>query len=430
MKKNRTKSKKKHPPVKQRHVSVQLSLPLLAETGSVREGFFALCVRAGMAVLQEMMEQDRARICGAPWSRDPGREAVRTGSAAAEVTLGGRRVPIRRPRAGDRQGEEVTLASYAWAAARDPLEGQTWDAVVSGVSTRNYARSLESLPQGVEERATSKSAVSRRFVALSQKRLRECLGRSLEEIEFRVVMIDGIVFRDHAVLVALGIDSGGNKHVLGLREGTTENSGVARALLSDLIRRGLSTERRLLFVIDGAGALRKAIRESFGSVPLVQRCQVHKIRNVLDHLPEEYYASVRKAMREAYGTASVKLARKQLLRLADSLRDAHPGAAASLEEGLDETLTLQELGFSEGALWATLRSTNPIESLNGGIAKFTRNVKRWRGGSMILRWVGSAVLEAETRFRRVRGHRQMKDLIRALDAETVTRQSRAAKRTA
>ena len=310
------------------------------------------------------------------------------------------------------------------------VRGQTWDAIVSGVSARNYARSLESLPQGVEERATSKSAVSRRFVALSQKRLRECLGRSLEEIEFRVVMIDELVFRDHAVLAALGIDSGGNKHVLGLREGTTENSGVARALLSDLIRRGLSTERRLLFVIDGAGALRKAIRESFGSVALVQRCQVHKIRNVLEHLPEEYHASVRKAVREAYGTASVKLARKQLLRLADSLRDAYPGAAASLEEGLDETLTLQELGFSEGALWATLRSTNPIENLNGGIAKFTRNVKRWRGGSMILRWVGSAVLEAETRFRRIRGYRQMKDLIRALDAETATRQSRTARRTA
>ncbi|MDQ7005741.1 MAG: transposase, partial [Acidobacteriota bacterium] len=194
-----------------------------------------------------------------------------------------------------------------------------------------------------------------------------------------------------------GLDSGGNKHVLGLREGTTENSGVARALLSDLIRRGLSTERRLLFVIDGSGALRRAIGKIFGSVALVQRCQVHKIRNVLDHLPEEYHASVRKAMFEAYGTASVKLARKQPMRLADSLRDAHPGAAASLEEGLDETLALQELGFSEGPLWVTLRSTNPNENLDGGMAEFTRNVKRWRGGSMILRRVSSAVLEAETR---------------------------------
>ncbi|MDQ7005742.1 MAG: transposase [Acidobacteriota bacterium] len=202
--KNRTKSKKKHPPVPRRHVSVQLSLPLLAEIGSVREGFFALCVRAGTAVLQEMMEQDRARVCGAPWSRDPGREGVKTGSAAAEVTLGSRRVPIRRPRLVNRQGEDLTLASYTWAASRDPLEGQTWDAIVSGVSTRNYARSLEFLPEGVEQRATSKSAVSRRFVALSQKQLRECLGRFLEEIEFRVVMIDGIVFRDYTVLVAQG----------------------------------------------------------------------------------------------------------------------------------------------------------------------------------------------------------------------------------
>jgi len=425
MKKSRTKSKKSHLPINQRSVAVQLSIPLLAEVGAVRDGFFALCIRAGTAVLQEMMEQDRTQHCGTPWSRDPSREAVRTGSAPAEITLGGRRVPIRRPRAEDRAGEELTLSSYTWAAQRDALDNQTWDSIVSGVSTRSYARSLETIPEDVEERATSKSSVSRRFIALSQKRLQKCLGRPLEEIDLRVVMIDGIGFRDHTILVALGIDSEGNKHILGIREGTTENATVAKALLSDLLRRGLAADRETLFVIDGSKALRKAIRDIFGQMALVHRCQVHKTRNVIDHLPPEYHASVRKAMKQAYSSKSPKLAETQLKRLAASLEQTHPGAAASLMEGLEETLTLQELGFSSGALWTTLRTTNPIENLNGAIVKFTRNVRRWQGGAMIVRWVGSAVLEAETNFRRIRGYREMPKLVRALEAKIGTRDSSA-----
>ena len=258
------------------------------------------------------------------------------------------------------------MPSFAWAADRDPLDEQTWRALVAGVSTRSYAASLDPVPDGLEERSTSRSAVSRRFVALSQRQLTTCLSRPLGDLDLRVVMIDGIDYQDHAMLIALGIDTRGTKHVLGVREGTTEHSTVAGALLSDLVDRGLDAERPVLFVIDGAKALRKAIRRVFGTCGVVQRCQVHKLRNVLEHLPEDRRPSVRHAMRQAYDASTTATsAQRQLERLARSLDADHPGAAASLREGLEETLTVQALGIP-GALWKTLRSTNPIENLNGG----------------------------------------------------------------
>ena len=397
----------------QPQVAIQLPLPLLSRLKAVKEGFFELCIRVGEQALYALMEQDRTELCGAKWSRGPSRSAVRGGSTPSEITLGGRRVKVRRLRASSVDGQELTLPSFTWASDRDPLDDQTWRSIVAGVSTRSYAGSLDPLPEELEARSTSSSSVSRRFVALSQRQLTQCLSRPLGELDLWVVMIDGIDYRDHAILVAMGIDSSGKKHVLGVREGTTENSAVAGALLSDLVDRGLATDHPLLFVIDGGKALRKAIRRVFGELGVVQRCQVHKIRNVLEHLPEEMRPSVRHAMRQAYKSFKPKSALRQLERLARSLVSDHPGAAASLREGLEETLTLQGLGI-KGALWKTLRSTNPIENLNGGIAKFTRNVRRWRDGSMILRWVGSAILEAEKKFRRVRGYREMPTLIAAL----------------
>jgi len=402
----------------QPRVPIQLPLALLSSAKALREGFFALCVYAGQEALKLMMERDRTELCGPRWSHNPSRKAVRGGSTRSEITLGGRRVPVKRLRVTGTNGQELTLPSFDWAAERDPLDEHTWRSIVAGVSTRSYGTTLDPLPSTFdEERSTSSSSVSRRFVALSQRRLKECLSRPLGELDLWVVMIDGIAFHDHTILVALGIDTSGNKHVLGLREGTTENAGVAGALLSDLVDRGLPSDRPLLFVIDGAKALRKAIGRVFGNSVAVQRCQVHKIRNVLDHLPEELHATIRRAMQQAYNTTNPKSARRQLERLAKSLEDEHPGAAASLCEGLEETLTLQALGIS-GALWRTLRSTNPIENLNGAVAKFARNVRRWRGGSMLLRWVGSAILEAEKKFRRVRGHREMKTLIQSLRDRT------------
>jgi len=382
---------------------VDLTLPLLAVLEDTQSAFFGLCVDAGQQVLGALMEADRTARCGPTGRHDDGRTHGRAGFARSTVVLGGRTIAIERPRVRSRAGEEDQLPSFMAAARHDPLDRYTLEALAAGVSMRRYERSLDPVPSGVRERATSKSAVSRRFVALTEAKLAAWFSAPLDELDLRVVMIDGIAFRKHCVLVALGIDSDGVKHPLGLREGTTENAGVAKALLADLIERGLASDRARLFVIDGAKALRKAIAETFGSAALVQRCQVHKQRNVLEHLPERLRPSVSKALAQAWSSVDAKLARRQLERLAAALGSEHPGAAASIREGLDETLTLQELGIT-GSLHRTLRSTNPIENLNGAIAEYTHHVKRWRGGRMILRWVGAAMAEAATHFRRIRGH--------------------------
>ncbi len=280
---------------------------------------------------------------------------------------------------------------------------------------RRYARTLAPLPAGVESRSTSKSAVSRRFVALSQAQMGEFLSRPLEEHDIRVIYIDGKVIHEHCLLIALGVERDGTKRVLGVREGATENAAVVKGLLRDLIERGLSTERPILFIIDGARALRTAIRKLFGAEAIVQRCVVHKQRNVIEHLPKNRHASVARALKDAWASSSVDLAKRQLERLASSLQREHPGAAASLREGLDETLTVIGLGVGE-TLRRSLSTTNPIENVNSAIERYTRNVKRWRGGEMIQRWACAALLDTESRFRRLRGYRDMPTLIAALDS--------------
>ena len=322
---------------------------------------------------------------------------------------------------------ELGLSSFRWAALTDPLNAHTLEAIAAGVSTRRYARTLDPLPGGVGEHGTSSSAVSRRFVALSMRRMHEFMSRRLDELDIRVVFIDGKVFRGHCLLVALGIDSQGRKQVLGIREGSTENTRVATALLSDLVERGLPTDRALLFVVDGAKALSRAIRDVYGELGVVQRCQVHKQRNVLGHLPEAMHLSIRRGLKDAWEGESPTLAKRQLERLATSLEREYPGAAGSLREGLEETLSVQSLGLT-GALARTLRTTNPIENLNGFVETYTRNVKRWRGGEMIQRWVCGALLEAAKKFRRLRGYRDIHHLVAALDSlsHETTQQSKVA----
>lgn len=393
---------------------VQLSLAMDGVLRDVQHAFYGLCVNAGKQVLSAMMEADRVALCGAKGVPDARRRATRGGHAAGAVVLGGQRIGIKRPRARSIDKGELRLATYEWAAQRDPLDAATLAAVAAGVSTRRYAGTLDELPPPEEALSVSKSAVSRRFVALSQEQLHQWLSRSLKDIDLPAVMIDGIHFRDRVILVALGIDAKGNKHVLGLREGSTESTRVVRSLLSDLIERGLNADRARLWVIDGGKALRRAIVECFGTLALVQRCQEHKRRNVIEHLPEELHASVGRALRDAWDSANAGLAKKQLQRLATSLQAKHPGAAASLREGLEETLTVQGLGVT-GALYRTLRTTNPIENLNGLIAHYTRNVKRWKDGLMTSRWVASALTDAAGRMRKLRGHSDLKSFISALE---------------
>jgi len=393
---------------------VEVPLPLLGALTSTRNAFFELCVDAGCQVLDAMMEQDREWLCGPLWKRDPERVAGRAGTTPSAVTLGGRRVRVDRPRVRNREGQEVELPSFVFASGRDALDDRTLEAIACGVSTRKYRRSLERLPEDVEEQSISKSAVSRRFVALSQKQMITWLTTPVGSRVFPIVMIDGIALGDHTILIALGIDTDGKKQILGLREGATENSHVARALLRDLIDRGLSQEQARLFVIDGSKAIRTAIRKVFGHLGVVQRCQLHKQRNVLGHLPEHLHASVKAVLAEAWAMNDAAVAQRRLERLASSLEADHPGAAGSVREGLAETLTLQRLGIA-GALYRKLRTTNAIENLNSGIATYTRNVKRWRGGSMVVRWVSAAIQEAEKKFRRVQGFRDIEKLTKALE---------------
>lgn len=413
MAKHSTKSPSAQEPQVAHSAHVEVPLPLLAVLEDVEHAFFGLCIDAGKQVLGAMMEHDRTALCGAPWKPRPEAEVRRAGSTESPITLGGRRIMIRRPRARTTDGQEAALASYEAASARDPLDRQTLASMAAGVSSRRYAKSLDRLPVAEQERATSKSAVSRRFVALTEQKLGEWLSQPLDGLDLKVIMLDGIHFKNHCILVALGIDSEGYKHPLGIVEGSTENATVAKALLADLIDRGLPSDRAVLFVIDGAKALRKAIRDVFGPLACVQRCPVHKRRNVLDRLPKSEQAGVKRALDDAWNAKGAKLAKRQLERLARSLEQEHPGAAASVREGLDETLTLLEMGLPD-PLYKSLRSTDPIESLNDKIASYARRVKRWRGGKMILRWTGAAILEAQQGFRRVKGYREMHHLVEAL----------------
>lgn len=401
---------------RQGFIRIELPTPVLGAFIDTRAAFHELCIQSGREVLVAMMEADRAALCGAKGRHQSERRAWRAGSVGSRVTLGGRQIELPRLRVRDADGER-SLSSFRWAAGRDPLDTHTLETIAAGVSTRKYRRTLDALPVGMAEYAVSRSEVSRRFVALTTTRMHAFFSRPLHELDIRVVFIDGKAFREHCMLIAMGVDSQGRKHVLGLREGSTENATLVTALIAELVERGLPTDRTMLFVIDGAKALRKAIRDAYGELGLVQRCQVHKQRNVLEHLPKELHPSIARAMHDAWSAESATLAQRQLERLAGSLEREHPGAAASLREGLAETLTVQRLGL-RGALARTLASTNPIENLNSALATYTRNVKRWRGGLMIQRWISAALLEAEKRFRRVRGYRDLRHLVTALDARS------------
>jgi len=398
--------------------TVQVPLPLLEVLQDTRTAFFGLCLDAGQPVLRTMMEEDREQLCGPKHVPNPERCAYRSGSTRGEVTLGGRRILVPRLRARSMEGHELALPSFTSAAGRDPLNARTLEAIALGVTTRTYRRALDPLPVGTRERAVAKSSVSRRFVALTTTQLASWLTRPLDDRAIRIIFLDGLHFREHVVLIALGVDLQGHKHVLALHEGTTENATVCKALLTDLRERGLDLDRPILVVIDGGSGLRKALHETCGPTAVVARCQVHKRRNVLEHLPEAMRPRVRRAVDEAYGLADAALAKRRLLQLAAGLDHTHPGAAASLREGLDETLTLQRLGVT-GALYRTLRSTNAIENLNGRVGHFVHNVRRWRDGRMLVRWIAAGLQEAGRGFRRLRGHRDLAALIRTLDRTVI-----------
>lgn len=392
--------------------NLQVLLPLAA---LLRSELQSLVVASGMRVLEALLEQERSEVCGVRYEHAPTRKARRNGHAPSEVVLGGQRVSVRRPRARTVDNEEVRLPSWLRFANEDPLDARAVEQMVIGVATRKYARSLEALPSDVKGRGTSKSAVSRRFVKKTRQGLAEWLRRDLGELGLVTLMLDGVHIAEHVVLVALGIDAEGRKHVIGLREGATENATACTELLAELRERGMATDRSILVVIDGGKALRKAVRDVFGDRALVQRCQVHKKRNVVEQLPDAMRKPIGAALSEAYRQTDVGRARRLLQNCARQLDGVHPSAASSLREGLEETLTVMGLGLPR-ALERTLATTNPIENLMNAVRRVSGRVKRWRGGEMILRWMGAAVGEAQNGFRRLKGHAGMPKLVAALKA--------------
>jgi len=381
--------------------------------GLVREALYDTVIGAGLACVDEVLEAERVVLCGERYEHLADRQALRAGHVASSLVLGGRRVAVQRPRARSVAGRELRLPSWREWSARDPLEQRAVEQMVVGVSTRGYARSLEPLPEAVAVRGISKSAVSERFVYGTERKLAELMSRELRELKLVALMIDGVHFAEHVVLAAVGVDERGDKHVLGLREGATENASAVRALLADLVERGLDTNRSLLIVIDGAKALHKAVIEVFGARGLIQRCREHKKRNVTDALPERLRAAVRSAMNQAYATGNAGRARRLLDNLARRLEHQHPGAAASLREGLEETLTVMGLGLPEN-LERVLSSTNLIENLFSRVRAIGRRVTHWQSGTMVLRWTAAGVLEAERGFRKLAGYRAMPSLVAAL----------------
>jgi putative transposase len=392
----------------------QRHLPLVDLLIDTRAELMALAVASGLKVLSTMLEADRTAICGPRYEHQAARAASRAGTVCSEVVLGGRKVQIRRPRVRA-DGHEVALPTFEAFADTDPLNRRVVEQMLIGVATRQYDRSLEPTGTDIRTRGTSKSAVSRRFVAKTKSQLAAWRSTAFDALDLVALLIDGVHIGEHCIVVALGIDKSGAKHALGLWDGSTENAAVCQSLLADLQGRGLRTDRSLLVILDGSKALHKAVTQTFGSAALMHRCQVHKLRNILEHLPEGQRPWVRAIVARAYKQTKVATARRLLQDLARRLEDRYPSAAASVREGLDETLTVITLGLSD-RLRQSLATTNAIESLISRTRHVKRNVKRWRTGQMVLRWTAAAVLEAVKGFRRLKGHKDMPKLVAALRA--------------
>jgi len=386
--------------------------------GDMREGLLALAVGAGLQVMSAMMEADVTVLAGVKGKHDSDRAAVRHGHERGSVTLGGRRVPVERPRVRAVDGSaELPVPAYELFSGTEILGRMAMDRMLAGLSTRRYSIGLEPVGQQVSEvaTATSRSAVSRKFVAQTETALAELLSADLSGLDLVAMMIDGVHFAESCCVVALGIDLQGTKHPLALVEGSTENATLTTDLLVGLRDRGLDVTKPILVVLDGSSALRKAVVDVFDH-PIIARCQLHKIRNVQDKLPQHLRGPVGKKMRAAYHADSALLAEAQLQALARELDKTHPRVAASLREGLAETLTVLRLGVPP-TLARTLRSTNAIESMIGVCRQRSANVKRWRDGDMAMRWCAAGMVEAGKQFRRVNGHLHLASLRAALERE-------------
>jgi transposase-like protein len=389
---------------------IQMVLPLAEIVAMLQAGVGNLVREAGLMLMMGIMDEEVRNVVGERYTQNPERQASRWGREKGYCVIDGQKVPIRRTRVRDQANHEVKLGSYELFQRSGPLQTAVWDKIVRGLSTRNYGPVVKDFAEayGVE-----KSAVSENFIEASREKLKELMERPLGDLKLCAVLIDGTPFKDRQMVVALGIGCDGRKTVLGLREGATENAEVVNSLLADLVERGLDFGTPRLYVLDGGKALATAVKRHAGEAGFIQRCQVHKKRNVIDHLPEEYKADVKRKLQNAYAMVDYDAAKKVLESLHRELMHINPSAARSLAEGMEETLTVHKLRVPE-QLRRTLSCTNVIESAFSIVETVCRNVKRWRDGDHIQRWVASGLLVAERQFRKVIGYRQIPVLLSSM----------------
>ncbi len=408
--------------VSERGVMLELPLPVVDVIESIPEVIRELSQEAGLLLMSAAMQSECKRIAGPKGSKNPLRRANWWGSDLSPVYYDRQKVLIERPRLRGKDNREIPLKTYM--ALKNPrgMRGSVAKNMILGISSRNYEEAIESVMKGY---GIKKSSVSRHFVQATAEQMREFLERDLAGLQLVAIFIDGIEFKGQLLVVSLGLDKMGRKHILGLWQGATENSTVCASLLEDMIRRGLDTGKDYLFVLDGSKALRSAVAKTFGSDVAVQRCQQHKRRNVREHLSEEHQASIDARIAAAYKMTDYDEARKSLELTVRYLERLNPSAAASLKEGLEETLTVHKLGVT-GLLRKTVSTTNPIESCFSVARVITGRVKRWRGGNMVQRWAVAALLRAERKFNRVKGYREIPKLALSLQQKSLDRKEVAA----
>jgi putative transposase len=403
--------------------AVQMVLPMAEMVGWLRKGVGELVRQAGLQLIQLLMEEEVKQLVGERSRQSPERAANRWGTERGYCVVMGQKVPVERPRVRSIEDREIRLGSYEMFHRGEPLTETVWEKLMLGLTTRKYG---EAVRQFTEAYGLEKSAVSEHFIEASRTKLKQLMERRLENKKFCALLIDATPFEGQQVVAALGIGCDGTKMILGIWQGATENATVVGELLGDLMNRGFDFTAARLYVLDGGKALHAAVKKYAGEAAPIQRCQVHKRRNVLDHLTEEDKPGVAVKLNAAYALEDYAAARQALGGLHRELMHVNPSAARSLAEGLEETLTVHRLHVPQ-QLRMTLASTNVIESAFSIVETVCRNVKRWHPGDQRERWVGSGLLIAEKQFRRVRGHKQIPALIRVLETlkpskkEVVTR---------
>jgi len=391
--------------------AVQMMLPMAEMVGWLRKGVGELICQAGLQLMQLLMEEEVRQLAGERSQPLPGRTASRWGRERGYCVVMGQKVPVDRPRVRSAENHEIRLGSYEMFHRGEPLTETVWEKLMLGLSTRRYGRAVREF---TEAYGLEKSAVSEHFIEASRTKLKAMMERRLEKKKFCALLIDATPFQGQQMIAAIGITVDGSKMILGLRQGATENATVVGELLSDLMGRGLSFEEPRLYVLDGAKALHAAVRKHAGEAAPIQRCQVHKRRNVLDHIADEDKDLVAKKLNAAYALEDYAAAKHALEGLHYELMHLNPSAARSLAEGLDETLTVVRLHVPQ-QLRMTLACTNVIESAFAIVERVSINVKRWHGGDQRERWVGSGLIVAEKQFRRIRGYKHLPALIRVLE---------------